>query len=100
MKIKSMSQPKVYLVGGHVTPFVGKGNPDFKQGSKTLADYMQEAVQGALRNTVNHQTRQGRARHDTTRHDTTRQARQDKTRPDQTRQDKTRQVKTRQDKVR
>lgn len=39
---------KVYLVGGHITPFVGKGSPDFKKGSKGLKDYFAESVQGAL----------------------------------------------------
>jgi hypothetical protein len=47
-----MPTPKVYLVGGHITPFVGKGSPAFKKGSKGLSDYMQEAVQGALKETV------------------------------------------------
>lgn len=42
---------RVYLVGGHITPFVGKGSPDFKKGSKGLKDYFTEAIAGALQET-------------------------------------------------
>jgi hypothetical protein len=31
---------KVYCVGGHITPFVGKGSTNFKKGSKGLKEYM------------------------------------------------------------
>jgi hypothetical protein len=42
---------KVYVVGGHITHFVGKGSPHFKKGSKGLKDYMNESIQGALQET-------------------------------------------------
>eukprot|EP00930_Biecheleria_cincta_P023174 TRINITY_DN16784_c1_g2_i1.p1 TRINITY_DN16784_c1_g2~~TRINITY_DN16784_c1_g2_i1.p1 ORF type:complete len:414 (-),score=83.02 TRINITY_DN16784_c1_g2_i1:14-1255(-) len=42
---------RVYLVGGHITPFVGKGHPTFKKGEKGLKEYFSESIQGALRNT-------------------------------------------------
>ena len=29
---------KVYLVGGHITPFVGKGYPNFQKGAKGLKE--------------------------------------------------------------
>ncbi|CAJ1411093.1 unnamed protein product [Effrenium voratum] len=42
---------KVYLVGGHITPFLGKGNPNFQKGLKGLQEYMAESVQGAFQKT-------------------------------------------------
>lgn len=42
---------KVFVVGGHITPFVGKGHPKFKKGEKGLKDYFAESIQGALRDT-------------------------------------------------
>mmetsp|Transcript_72339 Transcript_72339/g.167621 ORF Transcript_72339/g.167621 Transcript_72339/m.167621 type:complete len:412 (-) Transcript_72339:178-1413(-) len=42
---------KVYVVGGHITPFVGKGYPGFKKGDKGLKDYLTESIQGALSST-------------------------------------------------
>lgn len=47
-----MASPRrVYLVGGHITAFVGKGSPSFKKGEKGLKEYFGESIQGALRNT-------------------------------------------------
>ncbi|CAK9071596.1 unnamed protein product, partial [Durusdinium trenchii] len=42
---------KVYLVGGHVTPFVGKGYPNFQKGAKGLKEYFAESIQGAFQKT-------------------------------------------------
>jgi len=42
---------KVYLVGGHVTPFVGKGYPNFQKGAKGLKEYFAESIQGAFKKT-------------------------------------------------
>lgn len=42
---------KVYLAGGHVTPFVGKGSPNFQKGLKGLKEYFAESIQGAFRET-------------------------------------------------
>mmetsp|Transcript_106025 Transcript_106025/g.204023 ORF Transcript_106025/g.204023 Transcript_106025/m.204023 type:complete len:413 (+) Transcript_106025:50-1288(+) len=42
---------RVFLLGGHITPFVGKGNPDFKKGEKGLRDYFAASVNGALHET-------------------------------------------------
>ena len=43
-----MPQRRVFVVGGHITPFVGKGSSSFKKGAKGLKDYMEESIQGAL----------------------------------------------------
>lgn len=42
---------RVFLVGGHITPFVGKGSPHFKKDAKNLKDYFAESIQGALHET-------------------------------------------------
>ena len=42
---------KVYVVGGFITPFEGKGFPGWEAGAKDLKNYMSEAVQGALKET-------------------------------------------------
>jgi len=42
---------QVYVVGGHITPFVGKGSAGFKKGEKGLKDYFAESIQGALKST-------------------------------------------------
>ncbi|CAE7853457.1 SCP2 [Symbiodinium necroappetens] len=42
---------KVFLAGGHVTPFVGKGSPNFQKGLKGLKEYFAESIQGAFRET-------------------------------------------------
>lgn len=44
-----MATRKVYVLGGHITPFIGKGNPNFKKGEKGLQWYFQESIQGALK---------------------------------------------------
>lgn len=46
-----MQPRRVYVVGGHITTFMGKGNPDFKKGQKGLKDYFAESIQGALKST-------------------------------------------------
>lgn len=51
---------RTYVIGGHITPFIGKKHPDFvwkrhpdfgKRENPTLEDYVREAVQGALKAT-------------------------------------------------
>lgn len=42
---------RVFVVGGHITPFVGKGNPNFKKGEKGLKEYFDESIKGALTST-------------------------------------------------
>lgn len=42
---------KVYVVGGYITPFVGKGNPNFKKGEMGLKEYLSESIQGCLEQT-------------------------------------------------
>ncbi|MEN0063540.1 MAG: hypothetical protein AAGA48_15425 [Myxococcota bacterium] len=48
---------RAFVLGGHITPFIGKRHPDFvwkkhpdfgKRTNPTLEDYVQQAVQGAL----------------------------------------------------
>lgn len=55
-----MSQRRVFLVGGHITPFIGKGSksfiwkkhPDFgKRTNPSLKDYMANSIKGALAST-------------------------------------------------
>lgn len=55
----SLSRP-VYILGGHITPFIGKKHPDFiwkghpefgQRNNPTLDDYVTQAIQGALRET-------------------------------------------------
>lgn len=41
----------VYLVGGHITPFVGKGSVYYKKDGKVLKDYLTDAIQGAFSDT-------------------------------------------------
>lgn len=41
----------VFVVGGHITPFVGKGSANFKKGAKGLKDYFADSIQGALSET-------------------------------------------------
>lgn len=52
----SLNRP-AYVLGGHITPFIGKKHPDFiwkrhpefgKRENPTLEDYIQRAVDGAL----------------------------------------------------
>lgn len=45
------SKRRVFLLGGHVTNFTGKGDPDFRQGQKGLQEYFKESIQGALQDT-------------------------------------------------
>ena len=39
---------KVYVIGGYVTDFTGKGSKSFVKGERDLKSYMNEAVQGAM----------------------------------------------------
>lgn len=44
-----MADRRVYCVGGHITNFVGKGNPNFnKEEPAGLKEYFAEAITGAL----------------------------------------------------
>mmetsp|Transcript_51090 Transcript_51090/g.115089 ORF Transcript_51090/g.115089 Transcript_51090/m.115089 type:complete len:427 (+) Transcript_51090:68-1348(+) len=52
-----MASRRVFLVGGHITPFIGKGSKDFiwkkhpdfgKRSNPELKDYINKAIQGAL----------------------------------------------------
>lgn len=56
----TLAASRVFIVGGHITPFVGKGSklfidkkhPDFgKKENKNLEQLMQETVRGTLENT-------------------------------------------------
>eukprot|EP00397_Hematodinium_sp_SG-2012_P029771 GEMP01031480.1.p1 GENE.GEMP01031480.1~~GEMP01031480.1.p1 ORF type:complete len:429 (+),score=92.04 GEMP01031480.1:30-1289(+) len=51
---------RVFIMGGHTTPFIGKGHPDFiwkkhplfgKQNNPNLQQHLKTAVQGALKDT-------------------------------------------------
>lgn len=43
---------RAFVLGGHITNFVGKGSPTFKQGANPPIEwYIAEAVTGALKNT-------------------------------------------------
>ncbi|CCW63761.1 unnamed protein product [Phytomonas sp. EM1] len=51
---------RVFVLGGYITPFVGKGNPDFidkkhpdfgKKNNRTLEEFMAETVRGTLEQT-------------------------------------------------
>ena len=51
---------RIFVLGGHITPFIGKKNPDFiwkrhpdfgKRENPTLEDYIDQAVNGALKAT-------------------------------------------------
>ena len=45
-----MVERRVFVVGGHITNFVGRGSPNFnKEAPLGLKEYIAEAVQGALR---------------------------------------------------
>mmetsp|Transcript_81097 Transcript_81097/g.224418 ORF Transcript_81097/g.224418 Transcript_81097/m.224418 type:complete len:421 (+) Transcript_81097:108-1370(+) len=55
-----MSARRVFLVGGHITPFIGKGSknfiwkkhPDFgKKTNPTLKDYIVDSIKGTMANT-------------------------------------------------
>ncbi|MEM6926145.1 MAG: beta-ketoacyl synthase N-terminal-like domain-containing protein [Myxococcota bacterium] len=52
-----MSNRRAFVLGGHITPFIGKRHPDFiwkghpefgSRSNPTLEDYLRRAVQGAL----------------------------------------------------
>ena len=43
---------KVYVVGGYITPFVGKGNPNFKKGEMGLKEYLSESIQVLFRSAM------------------------------------------------
>ena len=52
-----MASRRVFILGGHITPFIGKGHPDFIHAKHALAgtksnpsleDYLTTAVRGAL----------------------------------------------------
>jgi hypothetical protein len=45
-----MVERRVFVVGGHITNFVGRGSPNFNtEAPLGLKEYIAEAVQGALR---------------------------------------------------
>jgi len=55
-----MSTRRVFLLGGHVTPFIGKGSPHFiwkkhpdfgKRTNPSLKDYIGDSIKGALSST-------------------------------------------------
>lgn len=55
-----MSSRRVFLVGGHITPFIGKGSPNFiwkkhpdfgKRTNPALKDYIATSIRGALAST-------------------------------------------------
>ncbi|KAG8343294.1 Thiolase N terminal domain [Trypanosoma vivax] len=58
--IANQSSRRIFVVGGYITPFVGKGSPLFidkkhpdfgKKENKTLEELLSESVNGALQNT-------------------------------------------------
>eukprot|EP00929_Paragymnodinium_shiwhaense_P002850 TRINITY_DN103162_c0_g1_i1.p1 TRINITY_DN103162_c0_g1~~TRINITY_DN103162_c0_g1_i1.p1 ORF type:complete len:445 (-),score=110.59 TRINITY_DN103162_c0_g1_i1:359-1621(-) len=55
-----MASRRVFLTGGHITPFIGKGNPNFiwkkhpdfgKKTNPTLRDYISNSIKGCVANT-------------------------------------------------